>query len=921
MPDRGHGADKPHGEIPRVKPPHAELRTELTDIALRQGPISLPERYEPQEFEPLIRRKWETEKTFRTVDPKPGDKTFYCLDMFPYPSGNGLHVGHPVGYIASDIFSRIKRMQGFNVLHPMGWDAFGLPAEQHAIKTGQHPAITTEVNSAHYKTQMQHLGLSFDWDREISTTDPSYYKWTQTFFLKLYDSYFDSELEKARPISELKIPDEVAADGEKAINQFKDDHRLVYIDEIPVNWCPELGTVLANEEVFNGKSEKGHPVERIPMRQIMMRISAFSNRLLEGLEDLDWPEGIKEQQRQWIGKSEGAEVSFHISGASLSTFTSRPETLLGVSFIAVAPENPLISSLTTEEHADTVEEYVQRSKQKSDRDRLIGAEKTGVFTGSYATHPLTGEQVPIFVADYVLPNHGTGVVMGVPAHDQRDAEFAQLFELSSTPVLSREGAERAKFIENDRNREFFEDIMDLEGEELKTAVIQKLAELGIAQPSTQYKLKDWVFSRQRYWGDPIPLITWEDGTITAVPESELPVVLPEIEDFKPKEDGSSALARATDWLEVTDPETGMKGKRETLTMPQWAGSCWYPIRFMDPHNQEHPVDPELEKTWGAVDMYIGGAEHAVLHLLYSRFWMNALHDLGETTVSEPFKKLFNQGMLTAHAYKNDDGVIFPVDEVEESESGFVHKQTGQELKQVSAKMSKSLRNVVNPDDVIDEFGSDSFRVALMFMGPVDGPRVWDPSSARAAKGFLSRMYKTLKYAVEQDVDPSEVPEAVKVRVNQAVSKISGEVEQLKFHTSIAELMGMLNDIEKEPIDTATADILCRVLNPFAPHLSEAIWSNLHPDQDGSSKGIAYAAWPEARDLGPRTTSINLPLQVNGKKLNVFSVPTDVQDDELKALAAETFEASGKDATKIRKIIVIRDKKSSVPRVVNIVSPS
>ena len=702
--------------------------------------------YEYQTIEKKWREFWEKNEVFKTDDPKPGEKKFFALDMFPYPSGSGLHVGHPVGYIASDIVSRVKRMQGYKVLHPMGWDAFGLPAEQHAIKTGKHPAETTVENAAYYKKQMNLVGLSYDWSREFSTTDPGYYHWTQYIFLQLYNAWFDAKQQKARPISELEIPAEVEAEGKAAVAAYRDQQRLVYFDEIFVNWCEELKVVLANEEVKNGRSEQGFDVVRIPKRQCMMRISSFADRLLAGLDGLDWPESILEQQRNWIGRTRGAEIAFAVNDQELEirVFTSRPETIFGVSYLAISPEYADIDALTTADNKAAVEAYRQQANTKSERERLASKEKTGCFTGSYATNPVTGETVPVWVTDYVLVDYGTGAVMGVPAHDSRDFEFANAFGLDIQQVFDAGDGSSLPMTDHGKMLAFSYADQDFEGlstGKAKKAIINLFHKTGDGEIQTNYRMRDWVFSRQRYWGDPIPLIHWEDGTTTGVPEADLPVVLPEVKDYQPTEEGDSALAKATDWLNVTDPKTGMKGLRETNTMPQWAGSCWYPLRFMDPHNDKQLVAPEKEAAWNSVDFYIGGAEHAVLHLLYARFWYLAMHDLGVIQTAEPFPRLINQGMLGSYAFRNEGGFPVPVDEVKEQEDGtFVWEKTGETVQKSSAKMSKSLRNVVNPDQIVEDYGADTLRIYLMFMGPIEAARVWDIDSIRGPQRFLRRFW-------------------------------------------------------------------------------------------------------------------------------------------------------------------------------------
>ncbi|MBR2906037.1 MAG: leucine--tRNA ligase, partial [Lentisphaeria bacterium] len=654
-----------------------------------------------------IEKKWQnywlTNKTFKTPDFSE-KKKLYVLDMFPYPSGAGLHVGHPEGYTATDIYCRFKRMTGYNVLHPMGWDAFGLPAEQYAVETGTHPAVTTEKNIATFKRQIQSLGFSYDWDREINTTDPSYYRWTQWIFLQLYKK------------------------------------GLAYIDEVPVNWCPALGTVLANEEVIDGRSERGnHPVIRKPMKQWMLKITAYAERLLEDLEGLDWPEGIKEMQRNWIGRSEGAYVIFKVDGkdASEKVFTTRPDTLFGATYMVLSPENPLVDVIAAPECMDAITAYRKEAAAKSDLDRTeLNHDKTGVFTGAYGINPVNGNRIPIWIADYVLNTYGTGAIMAVPAHDTRDFDFAKKFDLPIIAIIDPDKAEAAEAkidpadvfagkvcwtgdgrSVNSANNEGL-DINGLDVASAKAKTIAWLKERSCGEGTINYKLRDWLFSRQRYWGEPFPVIHMEDGSIRLAEDKDLPVLLPELDNYKPSGSGESPLANAGAWLEYIDPVSGMKGRRETNTMPQWAGSCWYYLRYIDPKNEKEFIDPEKAKYWLPVDLYVGGAEHAVLHLLYARFWHKVLFDLGLVPTKEPFQRLVNQGMILGISYKNERGVIIPNNQVEDKPGvGPVDKETGDKLTAFPAKMSKSLRNVVNPDDVIREYGADSMRLYEMFMGP------------------------------------------------------------------------------------------------------------------------------------------------------------------------------------------------------------
>lgn len=666
--------------------------------------------YNHQEIEAKWQKYWADNKTFRTGTDKNKPK-FYALDMFPYPSGAGLHVGHPEGYTATDILSRYKRAQGFNVLHPMGWDAFGLPAEQYAMDTGNDPAEFTAENIANFKRQINSLGFSYDWEREVNTTDPNFYKWTQWIFTKLYEK------------------------------------GLAYEAEVAVNWVEELGTAIANEEVLpDGTSERGgYPVVRKPMRQWMLKITAYAERLLEDLEEVDWPESIKEMQRNWIGKSVGADVTFEVAGTdkSFEIFTTRPDTLFGATYAVLAPEHDLVDAITTPEQKEAVAEYRRKASLKSDLARTdLSKEKTGAFTGAYAINPINGRKMPIWVADYVLASYGHGAVMAVPAHDERDWEFAKVYGLEILPVVEGGNVEEAVYTEDGPhiNSEF---LNGLDKAQAIEKAIEFLEEKKIGKKKITYRLRDWLFSRQRYWGEPIPIIHWEDGTSTALSEDELPLVLPVTSDIKPSGTGESPLANLTDWLEVTRAD-GLKGRRETNTMPQWAGSSWYYLRYIDPNNSEALADPELLKEWLPVDIYVGGAEHAVLHLLYARFWHKVLYDLGVVPTKEPFQKLFNQGMILGTSYRDHRGALVATDKVEKRDGGFYHMETGEALEQAPAKMSKSLKNVVNPDDVVEHYGADTLRVYEMFMGPLDASIPWSEEGLEGARKFLDRAVRMIE---------------------------------------------------------------------------------------------------------------------------------------------------------------------------------
>lgn len=911
---------------------------------------TIPAEFYSKETAQAIERKWRSywyeDNIFKTENPKSGDKTFYCLDMFPYPSGYGLHVGHSVGYIASDVLSRFKRMQGFNVLHPMGWDAFGLPTERYAIKTGAHPSETTAKNAANYKRQMNLMGLSFDWSREFSTTDPSYYKWTQYIFLQLYNAWFDEKLQKTRPIADLPIPEEIRSEGKQAIAQYRDEHRLVYYADSMVNWSPKLNSVVANEEIMNdGRTEQGFEVIRVNMRQVMMRISAFAERLLAGLEGLDWPESIKKQQQDWIGRSEGVEIQFEeqSNAFGLTTFTTRPDTIFGVTFIAIAPEHELIGELVTKEQEEEVQAYVDKAIQQGERARKQQTDKTGVFTGAYVTNPLTAKLVPVFVADYVLMEHGTGVVMGVPAHDDRDFEFAQKYKLEVIPVFAPADAKLRQQVLNleipwtedamalDLDYDVFREL-GLTGKstkEVMARVTDQLVQTGQAKRAIHYKMRDWVFARQRYWGDPIPLINWEDGTVTGIPETELPLTLPEMENYEPAGDGQSALARATDWVNVTDPSNpNKKGKREVSTMPQWAGSCWYPLRFMDPDNENEIVDRQLEKAWGPVDFYIGGAEHATLHLLYSRFWYLALYDLGVIQTEEPFQKLFNQGMLTGFAYKTGRGVIIPIDDVELQSDGEYYIKMDSEhfeeelkdvpLEKVKTKMSKSLRNVVNPDDVIASYGADAFRLYIMFMAPVEGGREWETKNVVSTERFLRRFWNFVtgnKLEGYRNVVPSsEEKTAVKVQVNTLIEEIAMDCDAFKLNTAIAKIMKHFNEISKFEVSLATLEKMVLVVAPFAPFVAEELWQRL-----GHTRSLSAEPWPEKyADAKVEIQTITIVLTVNGKKRAELELDSAITEEALKARVAEYLQDTAWPIGDNDRIIIIKDKKTGQLKLVNVV---
>ncbi|MFE9081315.1 leucine--tRNA ligase [Bacillus mobilis] len=794
-----------------------------------------------QDIEKKWQGYWEENKTFRTPDETEKPK-FYALDMFPYPSGAGLHVGHPEGYTATDILSRMKRMQGYNVLHPMGWDAFGLPAEQYALDTGNSPAEFTEININTFRNQIKALGFSYDWDREVNTTDPNYYKWTQWIFLKLFEK------------------------------------GLAYVDEVPVNWCPALGTVLANEEIIDGKSERGgHPVERRPMRQWMLKITAYGDRLLEDLDELDWPESLKDMQRNWIGRSEGAEVHFNIDGTDekFTVFTTRPDTLFGASYCVLAPEHALVADITTAEQKEAVETYINAVKMKSDLERTeLAKEKTGVFTGAYAVNPVNGEKLPIWIADYVLATYGTGAVMAVPAHDERDYEFASVFNLPMKEVVK--GGDITKEAYTGDGAHVNSAFLDgLNKEEAIAKMIEWLEVTSAGNQKVTYRLRDWLFSRQRYWGEPIPVIHWEDGTMTAVKEEELPLVLPKTENIRPSGTGESPLANIEEWVNVVDPETGKKGRRETNTMPQWAGSCWYYLRYIDPNNSEALVDPEKVKQWLPVDIYIGGAEHAVLHLLYARFWHKVLYDIGVVPTKEPFQQLFNQGMI---------------------------------LGENNEKMSKSKGNVVNPDDIVASHGADTLRLYEMFMGPLDASIAWSENGLDGARRFLDRVWRLF---IQDNGELSEkITDApnkeLEKAYHQTVKKVTEDYAELRFNTAISQMMVFINDAYKaETLPKEYVEGFVKMIAPVAPHIGEELWSKL-----GYNETITYASWPTFDESKLVEDEVEIVVQIMGKVRAKLTMSKDASKEEMEQLALEAIQDQIEGKT-VRKVIVVPGKLVNV----------
>jgi leucyl-tRNA synthetase len=849
--------------------------------------------YNFHEIEKRWQKFWEDNKTFKTPEDLTNPKKCYVLDMFPYPSGAGLHVGHPEGYTATDIFSRYKRMKGFNVLHPMGWDAFGLPAEQYAIQTGTHPSITTKNNCDTFRRQIKELGLSYDWDKEINTTDPGYFKWTQWIFIRLYNTWFDDKLQKGRPVSELTVPDNIAKLGQKEIVKYIDSKRLAYYDNALVWWCPSCRIVCANEEVLNdGTHEKcGNRVEKKNLKQWMLRITLYAERLLTGIDNLDWPEGIKDMQRNWIGRSTGAEVDFTIEGLNknLTVFTTRPDTLFGATYMVIAPEHPLTDSITTNEYKNSVNNYIKATSLKSELDRTdLAKEKTGVFTGRYAINPVNKKKIPIWVADYVLTGYGTGAIMAVPAHDTRDFEFALKFKLPivciQDPDVS-DSEQKKRIIDgkecwtedgryiNSSDKSTGIDINGMNKDAGITHITKWLESEKLGIPKINYKLRDWLFSRQRYWGEPFPVIHWEDGEISVMNENELPLELPELEKYLPGESGESPLSNSTEWLNVID-KNGRKGRRETNTMPQWAGSCWYYLRFIDPENNKLIFDQAKEKYWMPVDLYIGGAEHAVLHLLYSRFWHKVLYDLGIVSTDEPYKRLFNQGMILAFAYETESGSKVSGDLVEESEGRFIHKETGAGLKQIVAKMSKSLKNVVNPDDVVLKYGADSLRLYEMFMGPLDVTKPWDDKGVKGVSGFLGRAFRFLSNP-ENIIKGEEDAEILK-GLHHTIKKVEGDVENLRFNTAISAMMIFLNlATKKGKVTVDTACLFIKILSPFAPHVAEELWQI-----QGHNKSIAYEPWPDFNEDFLKEDLFDYPVSFNGKMRFKIELPVSLSKDEI-----------------------------------------
>lgn len=936
--------------------------------------------YTPRAIEPKWQQFWETNKTFRSPDP--GDPTVkgkqkvYILDMFPYPSGAGLHVGHPEGYTATDILSRFKRMNGFHVLHPMGWDAFGLPAEQHAIATGEHPRINTQNNINNFRRQIKSLGFSYDWDREVDTTDPNYVKWTQWIFLVLFDTWYDHAANKGRPISELPIPSEVDAQGQDAIRRYQDSKRLAYQTEAPVNWCPALGTVLANEEVIDGKSERGnHPVERRPLRQWMLRITEYAERLLNDLEPLNWSEAIKAMQRNWIGKSVGAEVDFPLDNSAkyqdtseaidsysndcIRVFTTRPDTLYGATYMVLSPEHSLVWKVTTRNQKEAVLEYQAAAARKSDFERTeVAKKKTGVFTGGYALNPMTGEKIPIWIADYVLASYGTGAIMAVPGHDERDFEFAKQFGLPILTVVKPpdEWLKKTKSTVENLSEPYADDgisvnsgsLNGLPTDEAKAKIIGELEARGIGKKRVNYKLRDWLFSRQRYWGEPFPILHELDasgkptGFVQPLTVDELPLRLPELEDFKPTGSPEGPLSKATDWVYVS--RDGKRYRRETNTMPQWAGSCWYYLRYLDPKNANAFCDPAKAKYWLPVDLYVGGAEHAVLHLLYSRFWHKVLFDRGYVPTPEPFQRLVNQGMilgemeyhLAVASYEARIARLFdelfirvrhnPAKEPDEKETYVVEvsdeqiekkqgktfvKGTDVELTGRAEKMSKSRGNVINPDDVVNQYGADSLRLYEMFMGPLEAIKPWNMRGVEGVYRFLSRVWRIIVdeaaetpklNASVQDVQAD--PETLKL-LHKTIKKVTEDTEGLRFNTAIAGMMEFSNHLTSEVKvrPKAVLEKFVLILAPYAPHIGEELWQVL-----GHSTSLAYEPWPAYDPALVRDDEIEIPVQINGKVKAKLVVPADADAATLEKIALADPKVQKQIAGKTVKKVIVKPKQ-------------
>jgi leucyl-tRNA synthetase len=936
--------------------------------------------YDSHAIEAKWQEYWEQNKSFSAQDVSPKPK-LYVLDMFPYPSGEGLHVGHPEGYSATDMYCRFQRMKGYNVLHPIGYDAFGLPAEQYAIETGTHPRITTERNIANIRRQIKQLGFSYDWDRELATTDPQYVRWTQWIFLLLYDTWFDCEYEwvdsagkkrigKGRPISDLPVPEAVRFRGDDAVRSYQDSFRLAYQAESPVNWCAALGTVLADEEVINGRSERGHhPVQRILLRHWKLRITAYADRLIEDLETLQWPEPIKEMQRNWVGRSEGAEVDFFIGDTdafsdwafnrkrfgfpqdagtdAIRIYTTRPDTLFGATYMVLAPEHPLVERLTTSERQKEVEEYRQRVAKTSEEDRIAGrGTKSGVFTGACATNPVNGERIPIWIADYVLISYGTGAIMSVPGHDQRDLEFARQFSLPVRAVVSPpdvwllrmqshpDSPDQTLTIQNypdcigklpeayvddgvgmqSANREI--SLNGLPTAQAKIRITEWLINAGIGCNAIKYKLRDWLFSRQRYWGEPIPILheLASEGKLSgmtkAVAADELPILLPEMEDFRPTGRPGGPLEKAINWISVQ--RDGRKYARETNTMPQWAGSCWYYLRFCDPQNSQMAWDPDKEHHWMPVDLYVGGAEHAVLHLLYSRFWHKVLFDRGYVSTMEPFQKLINQGMILSITYRNSEGRIVPYSKIRFEEGKALHTETEEELTGETEKMSKSRGNVIPVDVPIRHYGADTTRLYEMFMGPLEATKPWSMQGVEGISRFLNRAWRMI---IDESADSMQLnpkvalkdvaPNAEHLKVlHKTIQSVTQDMESLSFNTATSRLMEFVNYFtaqESRPYICMESFVL--LLSPMAPHISEELWQAL-----GHPESLAFASWPAFDPKYIQESMVEIPIQVNGKIRARLKVSADATNSDMEQIAlADPRVKKHLKGCSVQKVIVVPKK--------------
>lgn len=815
-------------------------------------------KYDPASIEPKWQRFWREQKTFKATEDSSKPK-YYVLDMFPYPSGAGLHVGHLIGYTATDILARYKLARGFSVLHPMGWDSFGLPAEQYAIRTGTHPAVTTQANIRNFRKQLDAVGYAYDWDREITTSEPAYYKWTQWIFTKLYEK------------------------------------GLAYEAEMLVNWCPALGTVLANEEIERGKSkEGGHPIERRPLRQWVLKITEYADRLLKDLDLVDWPEGLKKLQKNWIGRSEGAEVYFSLEevGEKIAVFTTRHDTIFGATYLVLSPEHPLVEKITSEACRETVEHYKREAAAKSDLERAeLAKDKTGIFTGAHVINPATGKQIPVWIGDYVLMGYGTGAIMAVPSNDARDLEFAEKFNLPVIQVI-----DEGKMINS------HSDGLSLDGlpcEEAKKRTVEWLEKEGHGKAAISYKLRDWLFSRQRYWGEPFPILHFEDGSVRLLEQDELPLIPPEVEEYTPSSTGESPLAKVREWVEVEDPKRGKSALRETNTMPQWAGSCWYYLRFCDPHNEGAAWEPGKENYWMPVDIYVGGAEHAVLHLLYARFWHKVLYDCGLVSTSEPFQKLLNQGLLVSRSFQKEGGHYVSTDEVVEKEGKYCHWETGEVLQSQIEKMSKSKLNGVSPDEIIQEFGADALRLYSMFMGPIEKEKVWNTDGVNGCRRFLNRFFEMCTSDKVVDADTEEALRAA----HRLVDGVTGDVEKLLFNTAIAKMMEFTGDYTKmKSYPKAPLRMAVQALAPFAPHMGEELWKHL-----GGEGSVAQAPWPKVDSKYLTQETVTYIVQVNGKLRGRFELPRDQSEEKILELAKGNPQVAKYLTGEIKKVIFVPNK--------------